>query len=89
MNVDNKKKLYEQVRQAVYERWDPIGISAFSDEMTEYEGYIPSLCNMLEQQPNIEQIFEYLWVIETQSIGLSGDKNATKEFAIWLYQLAH
>ena len=35
--------LYHRVRQAVHKEWDPIGVSAFTDEMGEYDGYIPAL----------------------------------------------
>ena len=34
-----------------------------------------------------QQIFDYLWTIETVSMGMEGDKEKTKKFAIWLSEL--
>jgi len=87
MGPDTTENLYERVRQAVHIQWDPIGVAAYSDEMGEYDGYIPALCKLLKKQPSREQIFEYLWTVETESMGLSGDKQSTEEFADWLYSL--
>lgn len=73
--------LYHRVRQAVHKEWDPIGVSAFTDEMGEYDGYIPALCRLLEEKPSLDQIVAYLWEMKTESIGLSGDLDSTEEFA--------
>jgi len=79
--------VYDQVREAVHYRWDPIGVAAYSDEMGEYDGYIPALCELLEQPVELQKIFDYLWTMETNSMGLDGDKKATEEFSYWLYEL--
>lgn len=80
---------YEQVREAINREWDPIGVSMYSEEVDEYDGYIPSLCRLLREKASRDQIFEYLWTIETESIGLSGNKEATEEFTDRLICLAN
>lgn len=87
MKVNQKQRFYDQVREAVHYRWDPIGVATYSDEMGEYDGYVSAICELLEKSTNQEQIFEYLWVIETDSMKLEGDRKATKEFSFWLYKL--
>lgn len=87
MEVSKKTDFYDQVREAVHYRWDPIGVASYSDEMGEYDGYIPVLCKLLEKVVDHQQVFEYLWTMETDSMGLDGDRKATEEFSSWLFQL--
>jgi len=86
MSADNvdMNSLYDQVRQAINRRWDPIGIASYSEEIDEYDGYIPALCRLLKEHAPRDQIFDYLWTVETESIGLSGNREATEDFADWL-----
>lgn len=88
MGAGEAKALYDRVREAVHRRWDPIGVAAYSEEMGEYDSYIPALCRLLENHASSEQIFKYLWTMETESIGLSGNRPSTEAFSIWLYNLA-
>ncbi len=80
---------YSLVREAVHKRWDPIGFCSYSEEMGEYDGYLPNLCKLLKEGGSEEQVFNFLWVAETDSMGLSGDKQATREFSKWLIDLTH
>jgi len=88
MEISKTTDFYDQVREAVHYRWDPIGVAAYSEEMGEYDGYIPGLCELLEKAIEPQQVFDFLWIMETESMGLEGDKKATQEFSFWLYQLA-
>lgn len=85
MNTDIPSTLYAQVRVAVHKQWDPIGVAAYSDEMGEYDGYISGLCALIESNASREKLFEYLWTVETISMGLSGDRLHTEAFADWLF----
>ena len=78
---------YNEVRNAVHRRWDPIGVAVYSNEMGEYDSYIPALCEILNKGAGRQRIFEHLWIMETDSMGMDGDREATEEFASWLYQL--
>ena len=60
MCEDTKASLYEQVRKAVHHQWDPIGVAAYSEELGEYDGYIPGLFKLLEEHSSYEKVFEYL-----------------------------
>lgn len=84
---DRNSKLYTIVREAVHKQWDPIGIFSYSNEMEEYDGYIPKLCKLLMEGASENEIFEFLWIVETESMGLSGDKGATREFSKKLIEL--
>ncbi len=78
---------YNLVREVVHNKWDPIGVSAYSEEMGEYDGYLPNLCQLLKDGGSEEQVFNYLWTAETDSMGLSGDEQATREFSRQLINL--
>ena len=88
MNEFQKHSFYEQVRKAMHYKWDPIGIGAYSVKIGEYDGYISGLCDLLEKNLDQQKIFDYLWTIETVSMGMEGNKENTKKFAIWLSELS-
>ena len=73
----------ETVRRAVNTDWDPIGVSDPTAEMGEYDSYVPALCELLLKHASENEIFEYLWKVETESIGLQGNRQATEQFAKW------
>lgn len=73
--------LYEMVRSAVLTEWDPIGISDFTMACDEYDSYIPKLCDLLRKNVSEQEVFDYLWTVETESIGLNGNRQATEKFA--------
>jgi len=78
---------YNLIREAVHKQWDPIGIRSELEEMGEYDGYIPALFKLLKSDSSEEQVFNYLWVVETGSMGLNGNEEATREFTKWLISL--
>lgn len=84
---DISSKLYNAVSEATHRQWDPIGVCAYSNEMGEYDEYIPKLCQLLLKDASEDEIFEFLWIVETESMGLSGDKNATREFSKKLIEM--
>lgn len=92
MNAIRKDVLYKKVREAAYLQWDPVGILDDSDEIDdadEYDGYIPALCELLlKDDVTCRQVFDYLWTVETDSMGLSGDRQNTEDFSAWLCELA-
>lgn len=82
MNTDVQSESYEQVRIAVHRQWDPIGVSAYSDEMGEHDGYIPELYMLVESKADREAIIEHLWSVEIIAMGLSGVGPKPKDLQI-------
>lgn len=78
---------HDIVREAVHTKWDPIGIGESALELGEYDSYVPGLCRLLTSRPAEAEVLEYLWTVETESIGLSGNREATEQFAKWLWGL--
>jgi hypothetical protein len=79
---------YQTVRTALHTDWDPIGVAEYSNERGEYDSYVPALCELLGKRASEEEVLEYLWTVETESIGLEGNREATERFAKWLCSLS-
>ncbi|MES2792393.1 MAG: hypothetical protein V4719_22440 [Planctomycetota bacterium] len=79
--------LFEIVRSIVHKDWNPIGVADLTGEFGEYDSYIPGLCELLRRNASESELFDYLWTVETQSIGLIGDRQATESFAKRLCEL--
>lgn len=76
-----KMDYYDILREAIHKKWDPVGIYFYSQEMGEYDGYLPNLYELLKNGGTEEDVFNFLWIIETESLGLEGDENATRQFS--------
>ena len=61
--------------------WDPIEVKGIPEAEDEYDSYVPKIYNLLNHHESEKSVFDYLWEIETNYIGLSGNRKATKEVA--------
>ena len=76
------------IKQALLNEWDPIGVKEIPGADDEYTGFVPGICKMLLQTKTKEEIFDYLWRIETEHMGLTGNREVTLAFADRLLSLA-
>lgn len=81
------RRYYAAIRSAMMEQWDPIGVSSILEAADEYDTYVPAVCRLLIEKRPAAEIFEYLWQLETERMGLTGDREATKAFATRLIEL--
>ncbi len=86
--LNSYKIYYDLIREAVLNEWDPIGVKDIAEARDEYDSYIPMLCKLIMTKSSKEDIFKYLWNLETQHMGLDGDRQATDKFADKLLQLS-
>lgn len=86
-NLDRARTSHEQIRTALIERWDPIGVREIPEARGEYDHYVPSIYRMLITRCSKQEIFDYLWWLETEHMGLNGDMQTTKIFVDYLYSL--
>jgi len=77
MNED----LVRQVRHGLLEDWDPIGVQGIEEAADEYDNYVGPLCDLISRRVSGTEIFDYLWWLETEQIGLPGNRAATAAFA--------
>ena len=72
---------YKALKKLVIDEWDPIGIGNDPYAQDEYDSYIYMLLGLVFRKASEEQIFDYLWDLETQHMGLNGDEATTRRFA--------
>ena len=81
-NNSNRVKQYNNaIREILLKEWDPIGVKDIPEAQDEYDSYIHQICKLLINQESPENIFQYLWKIETDYMGLIGNRNHTKTIA--------
>ena len=85
--LDRTRRYHELIREALLKEWDPIGIADVPDAQDEYDGYVASIHKLLIQQRPTTEVFDYLWWLETEHMGLKGDRQATWRFAERLIRL--
>lgn len=71
----------ERLSEALRQDWDPIGVGAIPEARDEYDAYVDDLARLVLDRATPSAIFDHLWTIETQHMGLIGDAIATRRFA--------
>ncbi len=84
----NRARRYHEAIQAVLLReWDPIGIGDLPEAADEYDGYVGEIYGMLLRHESRQQLTDYLWWIETQHMGLYGNRPTTEAIAARLCEI--
>jgi uncharacterized protein YeaO (DUF488 family) len=78
---------HEVIRRALIEKWDPIGIRKIPEAHDEYDLYIAPVYELLAAQCSKSELFDYLWRVETERMGLCGNSLATEIFTESLLDL--
>jgi hypothetical protein len=78
---DRAKRYHESIRAVLLREWDPIGVAHVPQAQDEYDGYVPEIYTMLIRHSSPQQVFEHLWWIETQHMGLCGNRRKTEAIA--------
>ncbi|WP_116964866.1 hypothetical protein [Fastidiosibacter lacustris] len=87
-HLDRVKALYQAIQKLLIEEWDPIGVVDIPEAQDEYDSYVPGIYNMLISRKSKHDIFEYLWWLETEHMGLTGNWKQTEILAERLCSLA-
>jgi hypothetical protein len=88
-SVRNRARRYhEAIREAFLTEWDPIGIAGVPEAQDEYDGYVPTVYKMLISRQPRHELFNYLWWLETEHMGLAGDRQATERFTDRLMRIS-
>ena len=62
----------EKIKKLLWEEWDPIAVRAFEDwPSDEYDSYAMHLFSMLNSGASVDELSEYLFISETESMGLA------------------
>lgn len=75
------------LRNLVMSEWDPIGVKGIPEAADEYDAYLGEMRQLVMSGASAQMLFEYLWKVETQRMGLTGDRENTVKFAGRLSEL--
>jgi hypothetical protein len=79
---------HQEIRRVLLEEWDPIGVRGIPEAQDEYDGYVPDVHRLLMRRASALEVFEYLWQVEAEHMGLPGNRAHTQEIAARLVALA-
>ena len=75
------KLLYRQIDEILWNDWDPIGVNETPEARDEYYGYIFDLLELKRRKVSMEEMANHLFRIETEDIGLFGNKENCERVA--------
>ncbi len=72
---------HEGIRRILLHEWDPIGVTDVAEAQDEYDGYVSKIYGMLIRHEPRHKLVDHLWWIETDNMGLAGDRQRTEAIA--------
>ncbi len=88
-NYQDRARIYhEAIRRVLLKEWDPIGVCEIKEAQDEYDSYVGAIYKILITRKSKNEIFDHLWSLETEHMGLTGNRQATEHFAERLAKLA-
>jgi hypothetical protein len=85
--LNRARRYHNAIRAALMNEWDPIGVKGIAEASDEYDAYVSAIYKLLIEQCDRRELFNYLWWLETEHMGLTGDRQATGQFAERLRKL--
>jgi hypothetical protein len=76
--LDRARRYHTGIRQILLRDWDPIGVADVAEAQDEYDGYISKIHGMLIRQEPRHKLVEHLWLVETEYMGLFGNRQRTE-----------
>ena len=76
--LDRARHYHAAIRTMLLTEWDQIGISHIPEAQDEYDSYVGGIYRMLIAHVNRAELLTHLWQIETEHMGLSGDRQHTE-----------
>jgi len=64
------RDIQESIKQVLWHDWDPIGVNDVPEAQNEYVSYVGGVYRMLASGSSADEIVEYLWKIESHTMGL-------------------
>ena len=84
---DRARQYHAAIRTVLLTEWDPIGVSQVPEAQDEYDSYVGGVYKLLITHANRNELFLHLWQIETEHMGLSGNRQQTEAIVDRLLKL--
>ena len=84
---ERAKVYHAAIGEILMNEWDPIGVSHIPEAQDEYDSYVGDVYRLLITHAKRPELFFHLWQIETDHMGLSGNRQRTQATADRLIEL--
>jgi hypothetical protein len=84
---ERARRYHDAIHAILLHEWDPIGVGDSPEAHDEYDSYIPTVYSILIHHLDRGQLFDYLWQVETQHMGLRGSRQRTNSIVDRLLQM--
>ncbi len=71
----------QTIHDILLHEWDPIGVAGTEEAKDEYDAYIYDMLVLLGNNATEKEFFDFLWSIETEHMGLPGNRELTQKIA--------
>jgi hypothetical protein len=75
------------IREVLMREWDPIGVADVPEAADEYDSYVSQIHGLLIRREPLDKLVDFLWWVETEHMGLAGDRRKTEQVAERLLRL--
>jgi hypothetical protein len=85
--LERARDYHAAIREVLMREWDPIGVADIPEAADEYDSYIGEVYGLLVRREPLHKITDFLWWVETQHMGLAGNRRKTEVVAERLLRL--
>ena len=86
-HLDRARRYHESIREILLKQWDPIGVADVPEAQDEYDSYIGTVYVLLIRHESRQALVDHLWRVETEHMGLAGNRGHTEAIADRLLRL--
>ena len=76
---DRARDYHRAIHEILMNNWDPIGVQGIAEAQDEYDAYVAGVYSRLIRHVERHELFDYLWAVETEHMGLHGDRQKTEQ----------
>jgi hypothetical protein len=86
-HLDQARSYHAAIREVLLREWDPIGVGDMPEAADEYDSYVSQVYGLLVRREPLYKMVDYLWWVETEHMGLCGNRHRTEQVAERLLRL--
>jgi hypothetical protein len=80
-HLDTARRLHQSIHDILLKDWDPIGVADVPEAQDEYDSYVPEIYGLLIRREPRHKVVDFLWWVETEHMGLYGNRGRTEAIA--------
>lgn len=85
--LEQARSYHAAIREVLMRYWDPIGVADIPQAADEYDSYISEVHGLLIRREPLYKMVDFLWSVETEHMGLVGNRRRTEQAAERLLRL--